>query len=141
MKKIVSISAFILGLSFILTACHNSNNSGLAKTHEYNLKRKCPSTLVMKSGETLVFRAPENPSTGFQWRTMQATKLFATEETYTAKAEIKSEDKQELNAEGERIFRFTALKAGYEIIDLASVRSANSSSETDNIWQCHVRIS
>ncbi len=133
MKKIVYISALILGL----TGCHNSNPSGISKTYEYNLKRKCPNTLVMKVGETLVLRIPDNPSTGYQWQTVQPVKLFHTEETY----KTGESDQKAVGVEGERTYRFKALKPGYEIIDLVYVRPWNNFGQADRQWQCHVRIS
>ncbi|SPL69749.1 protease inhibitor I42 family protein [Acinetobacter stercoris] len=137
MKKMIWVSALILGAGF--AGCHNSSSTSLLKSHEFNLKRKCPNTLVMKVGENIIFKAPENPSTGYQWQLMQPVKLFKSEETYNT--QITDADEQIVGAGGERVFRFTALKPGYEVIDLAYVRAWEKSNRPEQRWQCHIRIS
>lgn len=135
MKSLFCILSLIGGV--FLTACQSSAPQTEGRTHHFTLKQKCPALLVMETGETLVFSADENPTTGYQWQLVQPLKLFKAEESY-----------QQANAEegmvgvgGEKTFRFKADKPGQELIELVYVRSWESNQQPEQQWQCRIRVS
>ncbi|WP_445114876.1 protease inhibitor I42 family protein [Acinetobacter sp. WZC-1] len=135
MKSLVCMTAVVLGAG--LSACQSSSPTLDGRTHEYALTQKCPTLLEMKVGENLVFNAPENPSTGYQWQLVQPLKLFKTEETY-----LQNEAEEAVvGAGGEKTFRFHAETAGQELIELVYVRAWESSKQPEQQWQCRVRVS
>lgn len=104
MKGLVGFTLLVCSLG--LVACQSSSPTVEGKTHEYTLKQKCPTLMDMKVGEVLVFNAPENPSTGYQWQLLQPLKIFKTEETYL------QNDNEEgaVGVGGTKTFRFKAEK-------------------------------
>lgn len=106
MKGLACFTLLVCSLG--LVACQSPNPS-VGKTHEYTLKQKCPTLMDMKVGEVLLFNAPENPSTGYQWQLLQPLKIFKTEETYL------QNDSEEgaVGVGGTKTFRFTAEKPGH----------------------------
>lgn len=135
MKTLFLLSGVMTALA--LTGCQSSTPQGEGQMHHYTLTQKCPSLMVMKVGETLVFNAPENPSTGFQWQLLQPLKLFKVEQSYLA-----SEAEEGIpEAGGEKSFRFRAEKPGQELIELVHIRSWETTKQPEQQWQCRVRIS
>ena len=131
---------FAVAVLFIwcaLTACQSTSPTVDGKTHQYTVKQSCPTLMEMNTGETLVFSAPENPSTGYQWKLVQPLKNFKIEETFL------QNDVEEgtVGAGGTKVFRFTALKAGQDYIELIHVRPWESSQQPNQQWQCRIRIS
>lgn len=135
MKALFLLSGVMAALA--LTGCQSSTPQGEGQMHHYTLAQKCPSLMVMKVGETLVFNAPENPSTGFQWQLLQPLKLFKVEESYLA-GEV---EEGMLGVGGEKSFRFHAEKPGQELIELVHVRAWETTQQPEQQWQCRVRIS
>ncbi len=134
MKGLMCITALLLGMG--LVACQSSTPT-LGKTHEYTLKQKCPTIMVMKVGDTLVFNAAENPSTGYQWKLLQPLKLFKTEETF-----LQSEAEEgAVGVGGMKSFRFVAEQPGQELIELVHIRPWESTKQPDQQWQCRIRVS
>ena len=136
-NKVLILASLGLGLS----ACQSPTSQVPGQTHHYTFENECPALLVMKVGETLVFNAPENPSTGFQWQLMQPIKLFKIEESYLAS----ETEEGVVGAGGEKAFRFTAEKPGQELIELSYVRPWEVQKQitqpsTHQTWQCRVRI-
>lgn len=127
----------LLMTSVGLVACQSPSSSVKLETHHFSLGQKCPSLLDMKVGETLNFQAPENPSTGYQWKLLQPLKLFKTEELY----QQKEAEEGAVGVGGEKNFHFKAEKPGQELIELVHVRSWESSQQPEQQWQCRVRIS
>ncbi|OTG80660.1 protease inhibitor I42 family protein [Acinetobacter sp. ANC 4648] len=135
MKIFASIAVILLGVG--LSACHNPSSTVMAKTHVYTLKQKCPALMEMKVGESLVFNASENPSTGYQWQLAQPLKIFKTEETFLQK----DAENGAVGEGGIKTFQFTAEKPGQDLIELVHVRSWESSKQPDQRWQCRIRVS
>lgn len=127
----------ILIASLGVVACQSPSTSVKLETHHYSLNQKCPTLLDMKVGETLHFKAAENPSTGYQWKLVQPLKLLKTEETYLQK----EAEEGMVGVGGEKNFNFKAEKVGQELIELVHVRSWESSQQPEQQWQCRVRIS
>ena len=134
MKALFLLSGVVTALA--LTGCQSSTPQAEGQMHHYSLAQKCPSLMVMKVGETLVFNAPENPSTGFQWQLLQPLKLFKVEQSYLA-SEV---EEGMLGAGGEKSFRFRAEKPGQELIELVHVRAWETTQQPEQQWQCRVRI-
>ena len=121
----------------LLGACQSSvpNVHG---QHEYSLEQTCPTLLNLKVGEVLVFRAPENPSTGYQWQLLQPLKLFKAQQGYSSTAKQKSV----VGAGGEKTFYFKADQPGEELIQLAYIRAwEHQAPQPGQLWQCRVRVS
>ncbi|OTG67119.1 protease inhibitor I42 family protein [Acinetobacter silvestris] len=135
MKTFGSIVVILLGMG--LSACHSPSSTGIAKTHIYTLKQKCPTLMEMKVGEILLFNAPENPSTGYQWQLAQPVQNFKTEETFLQKD---AEDGA-VGVGRIKTFKFTAQKPGQDLIELVYVRSWESAKQPEQLWQCRIRIS
>lgn len=119
-----------------MSACH-APSSPVVKTHEYTPEQKCATLKDMKVGEVLVFNAPENPSTGYQWQLLQPLKIFKTEETYLQN----HVDEKAVGVAGTKTFRFTAEKPGQDYIQLVHVRAWELSKEPDQKWLCRIRVS
>lgn len=139
--KVWNKMMILAGLGLSLTACQSPTSQVKGETHHYTVGKECPALLVMKVGETLVFNAPENPSTGFQWQLMQPLKLFKIEESYLAS----ETEEGVVGAGGEKAFRFTAEKPGQELIELSYVRPWEAQKQltqpsANEMWQCRVRI-
>lgn len=134
MKGLVCFGFVFLSLG--MSACH-APSSTVVKTHEYTAEQKCATLKNMKVGEVLVFNAPENPGTGYQWKLLQPLKFFKTEETYLPS----SADEKVVGAAGTKTFRFTAEQPGQDYIELVHVRAWESSKEPDQKWQCRIRVS
>lgn len=130
-----ALALLMTGVS--LMACQGPVSKIQTQTHHYTVKQKCPALKDLKVGEVLVFTAAENPSTGYQWQLLQPLKMFNTEESYLAG----ESEEPVLGMGGEKSFRFTALKPGQELIELAYVRSWESQKQSEIHWQCRVRIS
>ena len=138
----LNMSLLAIGLSFGLIACQVPTSKAKGESHHYTVKQKCPALLVMESGETLEFNAPENPTTGYRWQIMQPLKLFKTEELYVA-TEV---EEGVMGSGGEKKIKFTAEKPGQELIQLAYVRPWEvdqniSKPNANQTWQCRIRIS
>lgn len=127
----------MLMCSLGLLACQSPNSAIQAKTHEYTLKQKCPTLMNMKVGEVLLFSAPENPSTGYQWQLLQPLKIFKTEETYLQNGAGDGA----VGVGGTKTFRFTAEKPGQDFIHLVHIRPWESTKQPDQQWQCRIRVS
>lgn len=135
MKGFFSVAALLMGM--ILTGCQSSSPTIDGKTHQYSVKQHCPALMEMKVGEIVEFSAPENPSTGYQWQLLQPLKNFELEETY-----LQNEAEEgAIGVGGTKVFRFTALKAGHDYIELVHIRPWESSKQPDQQWQCRIRIS
>lgn len=135
MKALFLLSGLITALA--LTGCQSSTPQGEGQIHHYTSAQKCPSLMVMKVGESLVFNAAENPSTGFQWQLVQPLKLFKVEESYLAS----EAEEGMLGVSGEKSFRFHAEQPGQELIELVHVRAWETPQQPEQQWQCRVRIS
>ena len=136
MKGLACVTMLVLGLG--LTACQSSSAPKNTRTHEYTLKQKCPTLMDMKVGDVLVFNAPENPSTGYQWQLLQPLKIFKTEETYTQNNEV---EQGAVGVGGTKTFRFSAEKPGQDYIELVHIRAWESSKQPDQQWRCRIRVS
>ncbi|MBU3846263.1 MAG: protease inhibitor I42 family protein [Candidatus Acinetobacter avistercoris] len=135
MKNLFCMTILFGGL--ILVGCQSSTPQTEGKIHHYTLNQKCPALMVMKVGETLVFNASENPSTGFQWQLLQPLKLFKVEESY-----LQTEAEEGMvGVGGEKSFRFKAEKPGQELIELVYARSWEPNKQAQQQWQCRIRIS
>lgn len=134
MKGLVCFGLVFLSLG--MSACH-APSAPVVQTHEYTIKQKCPTLKNMKVGEVLIFNAPENPSTGYQWQLLQPLKIFKTEETYLQN----HADEKVVGVAGTKTFRFTAEKPGQDYIQLVHVRAWESSKEPDQKWLCRIRVS
>lgn len=135
MKGFFAVAVLFMGCA--LTACQSTSPTVDGKTHQYTVKQSCPTLMEMNTGETLVFSVSENPSTGYQWKLVQPLKNFKIEETFL------QNDVEEgtVGAGGTKVFRFTALKAGQDYIELIHVRPWESSQQPNQQWQCRIRIS
>ncbi|MCF8999556.1 protease inhibitor I42 family protein [Acinetobacter nectaris] len=137
MKYALCISALCMGL--LLVGCYSSSPTVDGKTHVFTLKQKCPALLEMKVGQSLMFHAPENPSTGYQWQLVEPLKLFSVdEEEQKPKQE---EDKPLVGQTAEKIYQFDAEQQGEEEIRLVYVRPWEKTAAPAESWQCRVRIS
>ncbi|WP_111859236.1 protease inhibitor I42 family protein [Acinetobacter sp. CFCC 10889] len=135
MKGFCVVATLLTGM--VLGGCQSSSPTVDGKTHQYSLKQHCPTLMEMNVGEVVVFTAPENPSTGYQWKLLQPVKNFKIEETY-----LQNEAEEgSVGVGGTKVFRFTALQAGHEYIELVHVRSWESTKQPDQQWQCRIRIS
>ena len=136
-KKIIATTISILITSLGLVACQSPSTTVKLETHHYSLNQKCPTLLDMKIGETLHFHAPENPTTGSQWKLLQPLKLLKTEGIF----QQKEVEEGMVGVGGEKNFHFKAEKVGQELIELVHIRSWESSQQPEQQWQCRVRIS
>lgn len=134
MKGLVCFGLVFLSVG--LSACH-APSAPVVQTHEYTLEQKCPTLKNMKVGQVLIFNAPENPSTGYQWQLLEPLKIFKTEETYLQN----HADEKAVGVAGTKTFRFTAEKPGQDYIQLVHVRAWESSKEPDQKWLCRIRVS
>jgi len=135
MKGLVCFGLVFLSLG--MSACHAPSSTFGGKTHEYTLKQKCPTLKDMRVGDVLVFNVAENPSTGYQWQLLKPLKIFKIEETYLPSRA----DEKVVGATGIKTFRFTAEQPGQDYIELAHIRSWESSEQPDQKWQCRIRVS
>ncbi len=133
----VFASIVMLMLSVGLSACYSPSPTAVAKTHVYTLQQKCPTLMEMKVGDILLFKAPENPSTGYQWQLTQPLKNFKTEEFFVEKDAADGA----VGVGGVRTFQFTAQQPGQDLIALQHVRSWESPKQPDLEWQCRIRVS
>lgn len=122
-----------------LMACQGPVSKIQAQVHHYTPKQTCPTLKDLKVGEVLVFTAPENPSTGYQWQLLQPLKLFKIEESYLA--EESDDPVPVVGMGGEKSFRFTAVKPGQALIELAYVRPWESNKQSEIQWHCRIRVS
>lgn len=135
MKGFIGTMTILFGLG--LSACQSSNPMLEGKTHDYSLKQKCPTLLVMKVGETLKFSAAENPSTGYQWQLVQPLKLFKTEESFVSH----QSEEGALGVGGTKTFKFKAEQPGQDLIELVHIRPWESSKQPEQQWSCRIRVS
>ena len=135
MKGLACLTMLVCGLG--LSACQSSSPTIDGKTHEYSVQQKCPTLMDMKVGDVLVFNAPENPTTGYQWQLVQPLKIFKTEETYTQN----EAGQGAVGVGGTKTFHFTAEKPGQDFIELVHIRSWESSKQPDQQWRCRIRVS
>ena len=133
MKNVFGMLVLLLGLS----ACHNSSPTVDGKTHVFTLKQKCPALLEMKVGQSLMFHAPENVSTGYEWQINQPLALFSIEQS----KQSPKNDKQIVGQETEKIYQFNAQTAGEEEIELVYVRPWEKGAPPAEQWFCRVRVS
>lgn len=127
----------VVCISFVLTACHGTNPAIDLITHVFTLKQKCPTLLEMKVGQRLMFHAPENMSTGYQWEVVQPLHYFSVDQS---EQKTKSDQPKMLGQPTEKIFQFSALQAGEEEISLSYVRPWERKDPTVEHWVCRVRI-
>lgn len=135
MKGFFAITAFIMGIT--MSGCQSTSPTVDGKTHQYTTKQHCPTLMEMNVGEVVVFSAPENPSTGYQWQLLQPLKNFKVEETFLQN----DVEEAAVGVGGSKVFRFTALAAGNDFIELVHIRPWESSQQPDQQWQCRIRIS
>lgn len=134
-------SALVIGAllaTLTLTACHGTSPTVDGKTHVFTLKQKCPNLLQMKVGQSLMFHAPENSSTGYQWQITPALQHFTVEQS---EQKLKQEQYKTLGQPTEKIFQFNAIEPGEELIALRYVRLWQSDKKPADQWFCRVRIS
>ena len=126
-----------LGL-LALSGC-GSVSTPVDGTHVYHADQQCPALLNLKIGETLELRLAENPATGYHWSVMQHPSIFKLETLYLqADAENAQHDSAQLNAAGEKTFRFRALQVGEGLIHLKQVRAGEPLPLAE--WKCRVRV-
>lgn len=137
MKGLTSFAVFACCLS--LGACQLMSAASpavQAKTFEFNLEKNCPDDLNVHVGDVIVFSAPENASTGYQWSLVKPLNNFKTEESYLqnhAPAGI-------VGVGGVKSYRFTAVKSGQADIQLAYSRAWENKQPASQ-WQCRVTVS
>lgn len=135
MKALAICCAVLSGLW--LAGCSSMSPTVDGKTHVYSLKQQCLNLLEMNVGQTLMFTVPENPSTGYIWQVVKPLQIFKVDEIYQ-QDQVKSQ-KPILGAGGEKLFRFTALKPGEELIRVKHARSWEKNALEE--WSCRVRVS
>ncbi|MBF7688430.1 protease inhibitor I42 family protein [Acinetobacter rathckeae] len=128
----------VLCISLLLSACHGTSPTVDGKTHVFTLKQKCPALLQMKVGQSLMFHAPENPSTGYQW---QITKPLSNFNVEQSEQKPKTEQPDMVGQPTEKIFQFYATQAGEEEISLSYIRPWETTAPPVERWVCRVRIS
>ncbi|SDB99124.1 protease inhibitor I42 family protein [Acinetobacter boissieri] len=135
------ISALRMGVvcvALAVVACHGTSPTVDGKTHVFTLKQKCPALLQMKVGQSLMFHAPENISTGYKWQIVQPLRYFSVDQS---EQKTKSEQPEMLGQPTEKIFQFSALQAGEEEISLRYVRPWEANDPNAERWACRIRIS
>lgn len=132
----------MLGLSLCaalaLSGCSSMSSTVDGKTHIFTAQQACPALLEMDRGQTLEVILDENPSTGYIWTLSKAPELFKAEELFKLDAQPKS-DTPIVGAGGKKTYRFTALKAGEEVLHIQHVRPWEKTAV--NEWKCRVRVS
>ena len=137
MKKIKLVVLFSLG--FLFVGCSGMSSTVDGKTHIFTQKQKCPALLEMSVNHTLELTLNENPTTGYGWSLVQPLQLFKVEETYISNAK-KNNDAAVVGKGGSKVFKFTALQPGEELIDIKHARAWENDASIDE-WTCRVRIS
>lgn len=122
-----------------LVGCYSSSPTIDGKTHVFTLKQKCPALLDMKVGQSLMFHAPENLSTGYQWQIVSPLNLFSVDQEEQKPKQ--DESNPVVGKSAEKIYQFDAVKAGEEEIRLVYIRPWDQSSPPVETWHCRVRIS
>ncbi|MBF7685468.1 protease inhibitor I42 family protein [Acinetobacter sp. B10A] len=131
-----ALSIGVLCMALTLVGCHGTSPTVDGKTHVFTLKQKCPVLLQMKVGQSLMFHAPENVSTGYQWQIAQQLHHFSVEQS----EQKTKEQPMMVGQPTEKIFQFSALQAGEEEISLHYVRPWEVTAPAER-WICRVRIS
>lgn len=134
--KMVKMGFGLLGLSLLLSACQSPSSNTVKQTHYFQLNQKCPTLLNVKVGETIVFKASENLSTGYSWHIVNPLRLFSMEEGHLAKEVPEGF----VGAPGEKTYRFTAIKPGQELIEVHYIRPWETDKHPAEQWQCRVQI-
>lgn len=135
MKSVFGMVVFMLTIG--LSGCYNSSPTADGKTHVFTLKQKCPALLDMQVGQSLMFHAPENVSTGYEWQIVKPLTLFSVDQS----KQSPKNDKQIVGQETEKIYQFYAQSAGEEEISLAYVRPWEKTAPPAVQWSCRIRVS
>lgn len=135
MKHVFSMGVLLLMVSTF--GCHSSSPTVDGKTHVFTLKQKCPTLLDMKVGQSLMFHAPENVSTGYEWQLSEPLHLFSVDESDQAPRN----DEQIVGQETEKIYEFKAQQPGEEEIEVKYIRPGEATAPPAEHWYCRVRIS
>lgn len=139
MKLIFRIGVLIGALT--LMNCYSGNQSIDGKTHVFTLKQKCPVLFKMKVGQSLMFHAPENVSTGYTWSVAKPLQLFQVDQ-YEQKAKHHANaDHPMLGQNAEKIYQFEAIKEGEEAIELIHARAWEKDMKPTDSWLCRIKVS
>lgn len=117
--------------------CHSNSPTVDGKTHVFTLKQKCPNLLDMKVGQSLMFHAPENVSTGYEWQIVKPLTIFSVEQSQQSP----KNDKRIVGQETEKIYQFNAQSPGEEELELIYIRPWEKNSKPSEHWYCRIRVS
>lgn len=138
MRLLFRVSALIGVLTLI--NCYSGNPSMDSKTHVFTVKQKCPTLFEMKIGQSLMFHAAENTSTGYSWVVDKPLTLFQIEQYEQKPKHLAQTQQSILGRSTEKIYQFKALQAGEEVIELFYVRAWEKNSKPMGSWFCHIKV-
>ncbi|OTG81502.1 hypothetical protein B9T33_06840 [Acinetobacter sp. ANC 5054] len=138
MKQLFIGLTMAFGLT--LAGCTSISSTVDGKTHVFTEQQNCPALLEMDRGQTLELLLNENPSTGFMWSLVAQPKLFKVEEIYQSdQQKIENDQAPMVDVGGKKVYRFTAIQAGEELLHLKHARTWEQAPIDE--WTCRVRIS
>lgn len=138
MKQLFIGLTMVFGLT--LAGCTSISSTVDGKTHVFTEQQNCPALLEMDRGQTLELLLNENPSTGFMWSLVAQPKLFKVEEIYQSdQQKIENDQAPMVGVGGKKVYRFTAIQAGEELLHLKHARTWEQAPIDE--WTCRIRIS